>query len=165
MPRHIPTPTDIATGARVRQLRKLAGETQAQTVERSGVGFGYASLSRVEEGKRILTVPEATKLAAHFNTTVDKVFVLTPEQHKEENAWKWRGAPVPTVTEQAWLGNDKPAEPLPLFPLRPVVPDPADTVAAEYVIDLTNPLTPDEYREQVWIPYLEYRYQTDQKAS
>ena len=33
------------------------------------------------------------------------------------------------------------------------------------IIDRDNPMTPDEYREQVWIPYLENRYSTDAKAS
>ena len=145
---YTPTPADRATGARVRQLRKLAGETQTQTVERSGVSFGFGTLCRIENGARHLSIPDATKLAAHFNTTVEKI-LIRPEPA------------TPVVTEQAWLGNAKDDAPA-LF----AVPDrPADNVKAEYVIDMSNPLTPDEYREQVWIPYLEHRYQTDQRAS
>ena len=135
------TDADKQTGKNLRRLRRHHGESMAETIQRSGLKMSLTCMSNTELGRRALTLPEATKLAAHFNTTVERLM------HQ----------PAPAaVSEQAWLGNE-PA----LF----AVPDPADTVAAEYVIDLTNPLTPDEYREQVWIPYLEYRYQTDQRAS
>jgi transcriptional regulator with XRE-family HTH domain len=146
---YVPTEADRATGANVRKLRRLAGETLQQTLDRSGAGISQSSLSNVELGKRQLTLPEATKLAAHFNTTAEKIIA--------------RDLPVDTPpTEQEWLGN----EPTELF----AVPD---HIAAEtaYVnsrtltVNLDNPLTLDEYREQVWIPYLEARYSADLKAS
>ena len=141
--KYTPTPTDRATGARIRQLRKLAGETQAQTIERSGVSFGYATLSRIEAGDRHISIPDATKLAAHFNTTVDKIIMTAP------------------VTEQVWLGNEDPKPAL--FAVPEPQPDPWHRNSI--LIDRDAPMTPDEYREQVWIPYLENRYSTDAKAS
>jgi transcriptional regulator with XRE-family HTH domain len=145
---YVPTEADRATGANVRKLRRLAGETLQQTLDRAGAGISQSSLSNVELGKRQLTLPEATKLAAHWNTIPAKI-IVTP-------------AEVTPPTEQEWLGN----EPTELF----AVPD---HIAAEtaYVnsrtltVNLDNPLTLDEYREQVWIPYLEARYSADLKAS
>jgi transcriptional regulator with XRE-family HTH domain len=147
---YIPTEADRLTGENLRRLRRLAGETLQQTIDRSGINLRQSSLSRVELGQRQLTVPEATKLAAHFNTTPDRIIAKAPEP----------------VTEQEWLGN---TEPKPLF----AVPDRAEHIAAELAaasgswvtINRDQPLTPDEYREQVWIPYLENRYTADLKAS
>jgi len=141
---YTPTESDRLTGARVRQLRKLAGETLQQTIDRSGINIGQASLSRVELGQRHLSNPEATKLAAHFNTTVEKIRVT---------------APAPVETEQAWLGNERPK-----LAAVPEVPK-QGTFGKSLVIDLDAPLTVDEYREQVWIPYLENRYAADLKAT
>lgn len=140
---YTPTDTDRLTGLNVRNLRRLAGETLTQTIERSGIDVGHSTLSKIELGQRQLTLPEATKLAAHFNTTPDRII----------------SAPVPT--EQEWLGNSKPA----LF----TVPDRAEKIETELAaasgnwitINLDNPMTPAEYRDQVWIPYLEHRYAAD----
>jgi transcriptional regulator with XRE-family HTH domain len=145
---YVPTEADRLTGQNVRNLRRLAGETLIETLERSGLQLGQSSLSRIELGERPLSLPEATKLAAHWNTIPEKIIVKPAEDTP--------------VTEQEWLGN-KPTE---LF----AVPD---HIAAEtaYVnsrtltVNLDNPLTLDEYREQVWIPYLEARYSADLKAS
>jgi len=167
---YTPTETDRATGVRVRQLRKLAGETLLQTVNRSGVAFGQATLCRVELGERQLTIPEATKLAAHFNTTVDRIIVTAPQSAAADvkaiigDAW-------PIKTEQAWLGNPEPA---PLFAVPRNASEELErafpitlpgTNPNLLMIDLTSPLTPEQYREQVWVPYLEARYNTDQEAS
>jgi transcriptional regulator with XRE-family HTH domain len=138
---YVPTEADRLTGENVRKLRRLAGETLVETIERSGVKIKQSSLSRIELGQRQLSMPEATKLAAHWNTTADKLFV-TPK----------RPALLPVVrTEQEYLGNT-PA----LF----AVPDedPADISVFEssfVKIDRGAPMTPDQYREKVWIPYLE----------
>lgn len=163
---YVPTETDRLTGANIRQLRKRAGETLIETIERSGISVKQSTLSRIELGQRQLSTPEATKLAAHFDTTVEKI-IIEPKRPALVPAWS-------PATEQDWLGNDpKPA----LF----AVPDQADfdrrfaeaeatfgtraaTADRHLSIDLDNPLTPDQYRAQVWIPYLEHRYATDQKA-
>jgi transcriptional regulator with XRE-family HTH domain len=147
---YVPTEADRLTGQNVRNLRRLAGETLIETLERSGLQLGQSSLSRIELGERPLSLPEATKLAAHWNTIPEKI-IARPAP-----------APVTVSTEQEWLGN----APTELF----AVPD---HIAAEtaYVnsrtltVNLDNPLSLDEYREQVWIPYLEARYSADLKAS
>ena len=158
-----PTPVDAATGANLRALRQRRGETLKQTVEASGFGKDASTLAATERGERLLTDLEATKLAAHFNTTADQI-----------RAYPMPTRPAPALTEQAWLGNDKPAAPA-LF----AVPEPADlspgwqkladevfgTPAAKkprtITIDLDNPPTPECYRADVWIPYLEARYTQD----
>jgi transcriptional regulator with XRE-family HTH domain len=159
---YVPTETDRLTGVRVRQLRKQAGETIADTLAAAGLPFSQQTLSRIELGERHLSIPEATKLAAHFNTTVDRVIIKAPT----------------VETEQHWLGNepalavDGDDKNLGLF----AVPNTTDytrdeldalaiTERTHITIDRDNPLTPDEYRAQVWVPYLEARYTTDQKAS
>lgn len=145
MPRkytYTPTETDRLTGEQVRKLRRAAGETLIETIERSGVGIGQSSLSRVELGQRQLTVPEATKLAAHWNTTADRIFTR----------------PKPAVTEQAWLGNEEED----LFSAAQIIPiRPARNV----IIDRDNPMTPEQYRAEVWVPYLEARYAADQQKT
>jgi transcriptional regulator with XRE-family HTH domain len=166
---YVPTEADRLTGANVRALRRLAGETLIETLERSGLQLGQSSLSRIELGERPLSLPEATKLAAHWNTIPEKI-IARPAP-----------APVTVSTEQEWLGNEPATskhwlgnQNAPLF----AVPDkPLYTEAelaeiersicppTQLVIDLQNPLTLDEYREQVWIPYLEARYSADLKAS
>lgn len=142
MPKRTYTPTiaDYETGKNLRELRKRRGETLKQTVEASGFGRDMSTLAATERGERRLTELEATKLAAHFNTTVEKIRVT---------------APAEPVSEQAWLGNE-PAKPA-LF----AVPD---QVTAELAA-VQPPLTPDEYREQVWIPYLEQRYAAELKQT
>jgi len=165
---YTPTPLDAATGANIRALRQRRGETLKQTVEASGFGKDASTLAATERGERLLTDLEATKLAAHFNTTADQI-----------RAYPMPARPAPAVTEQAWLGNDKPAAPA-LFAVPDAEPNDAglqrlaaDVFAIESLqpvdpayelIDLKNPLTPEQYRAQVWIPYLEARYATDQTA-
>lgn len=137
-----PTEQDRVTGRRVRELRNRRGETLKQTVEAAGFGKDASTLAAVERGERRLTEIEATRLAAHFGTTADQLLNYAEP-----------------VTEQEWLGNDKPA----LF----AVPDAAqsgDVIGPDprtMLIDLDHPLSPSEYREQVWIPYLENRYATE----
>ena len=199
-----PTPADAATGARIRQLRKLAGETLNQTVERSGVSFGFGTLCRIENGARHISIPDAAKLAAHFNTTVDKV-MIKPQMTLETALSAFQALRADSVdedpaTEQEWLGNEteKPA----LFAVDGPELTPEEVVKMkpferqqggwwEYgeegkiwraaprtrlnsgfaipdrsiMIDRDNPMTPDEYRDQVWIPYLEHRYNTDRKTA
>jgi transcriptional regulator with XRE-family HTH domain len=172
--RHTPTEADKATGLVVRATRKLAGETLAETVERARLGISPQSLSRIELGEKKLTLPLATKLAAHFNTTTDQL-IVTDAETAALNAPLTHTAPP--LTEQEWLGNTAPTfaeiqatEPTPLFPIPAAVADHI-TTETQYVntrtlpINLDNPLTPAEYREQVWIPYLEHRYNTDQEAN
>ncbi|QPK40199.1 hypothetical protein SEA_JINKIES_68 [Arthrobacter phage Jinkies] len=165
---YIPTEADRLTGQNVRRLRRLAGETLQQTIDRSGINLRQSSLSRVELGQRQLTTPEATKLAAHFNTTVDKIIVKHDPIEAAINAPTLNTTVSPAVpTEQEWLGNDKPG----LF----AVPEPkAKSLAEQFdtrpitdfvVIDRDAPLTPDEYRDQVWIPYLEQRYAAELKQT
>jgi transcriptional regulator with XRE-family HTH domain len=152
---YAPTEADKLTGANVRRLRKAAGETLAQTIDRAGLGFSGQSMSRIELGERHLTTPEATKLAAHFNTTADRIIAPQP--------FGGLTLTVTQPTEQEWLGN----EPTALFPVpeKPLVSVDRKIIDDAFVIDLANPLTPDEYRDQVWIPYLEQRYSADLKAS
>jgi len=165
---YTPTEADRLTGENVRQLRRRAGETLAETLERSGLDLGQSSLSRIELGQRPLSTPEATKLAAHWNTTVDRIFIETPEQHAERNAWKWRGTPE-VETEQQFLGNEKPA----LFSVPQQQADELDRAFGavkrspldSITIYRDNPMTPEQYRAEVWVPYLEARYATEQKAS
>lgn len=146
---YAPTETDRLTGDNVRMLRRLAGETLVETIDRSGIDLRQSSLSRIELGQRRLSLPEATKLAAHFNTTVDKV-IVTPK----------RPALQPVVrTEQQFLGNHEVED---LFADAPIIPS---KPARNVVIDRDNPLTPDQYRADVWIPYLEARFATATKAA
>jgi transcriptional regulator with XRE-family HTH domain len=165
---YVPTEADRQTGANLRELRKRRGETLAETTEQSGFGRDRSTLAATERGERRLTEIEATKLAAHFGTTVDRIFV-TPKRPALLPAW----APA---TEQDWLGNTAPTfaeiqttTPTALFPLKPAVPELLGASAVEIgrtiTIDLDSPLTPDAYRAQVWIPYLENRYNAEQKAS
>lgn len=180
--KYTPTEADKQTGRNVRALRRLAGETLNQTIERSGVGFGNSTLSKVELGQRALTLPEATKLAAHFNTTADRIIarpVLEEVLDRYENGPAYTEAeladierrcapPVPAVTEQEWLGNDKPVGAPHLFAIADgSIFSPAEVAATdrELVINLDQPLSPAEYREQVWIPYLENRYARDLKQT
>lgn len=168
---YVPTEADRLTGQKLRELRRLHGETMQQAIDASGVKMKQSTYSRVELGQRALSLPDATKLAAHFDTTVDKIFGMTVEQYKESQAWKWRGLPQPPAveTEQQFLGNEKPA----LF----AVPDQQQQQAAELdrafpkvapkrsrVIDLDAPLSPADYHAQVWVPYLEARYAADKTA-
>lgn len=162
--RRTPTETDRLTGQVVRATRKLAGETLAETIKNAGLLISPQSLSRIELGEKQLTLPLATKLAAHWNTTADALIVTDAEA-------AMLSAPMPNlspepIAEQEWLGNEKPA----LF----AVPAPApDHIADEtaYVrsrtleINLDAPLSLADYREQVWIPYLEHRYTTDLKQT
>lgn len=144
---YVPTETDRLTGENVRRLRRLAGETLVETIEGSGVDFAQSSLSRIELGQRPLSLPDATKLAAHWNTTADRIIRQAPF-----------ATPLPPVrTEQSWLGNDKPPT---LF----AVPERAEVTEPRESAHTRPPLTPEQYRAQVWIPYLENRYTTEQKA-
>ena len=176
---YVPTEADAITGQNVRTLRRLHGETLAQTIEKSGVDMGQSSLSRVELGQRPLSLPDATKLAAHWNTTPGRIIAAQPAPMP---TW-----PAPALTEQAWLGNGvMPTPSSPELVARPLhaVPDtdrpelqlrraaddfeeatkqrhPATLPGTNpnlLMIDLREPLTPEQYREQVWIPYLEARY-------
>ena len=162
---YVPTDADRVTGENLRALRKRRGETLKETVERSSFGKDASTLAATERGERQLTELEATKLAAHFGTTPDKIFAETPEQHAERNAWQWRGEPA---TEQQWLGNTPGLETTgTTAPTLFAVPDAArsgDVVGPTprtMLIDLDAPLSLADYREQVWIPYLEHRYATD----
>jgi transcriptional regulator with XRE-family HTH domain len=147
---YTPTETDRATGENVRRFRKQASETLAETVERARLDMSIQTLSRIERGERYLPAYHATKLAAHFNTTPDRII------H------------TPATTEQEWLGNPEPEKPA-LF----AVTDRAAQIETELAaasgnwitINQDAPLTPEQYREQVWIPYLEARYSADQEAS
>lgn len=161
-----PTEADRLTGQNVRRLRRLAGETLTETLAITGLDLGQSSLSRVELGQRQLTVPEATKLAAHFNTTVDKIIVQPVEALINAPTLNTTVSPgVPT--EQEWLGNDKPG----LFAVSDAGREAASGIQAlkfpgrTLTIDLDAPLSPDQYRDQVWIPYLESRYATDLKQT
>jgi transcriptional regulator with XRE-family HTH domain len=158
---YVPTEADRATGANVRKLRRLAGETLQQTLDRSGAGISQSSLSNVELGKRQLTLPEATKLAAHFNTTTAHIIVTQAEV--DATFAPTLNTVSPTVaTEQEWLGN----QPTELFAVPDHIAAETDYVNSRTLtVNLDNPLTLDEYREQVWIPYLEARYSADLKAS
>ena len=161
---YTPTEADRLTGLNVRKHRRLAGETAAETLERSGLNLGQSSFSRIELGQRALTLPEATKLAAHWNTTTDAIFVKAPPRdltlRESIGILSTLGA-TKVETEQQFLGNDKPA----LF----AVPEHVTTARPDYprtiTIDRDSPMHPDQYRAQVWVPYLEARYNAEQKAS
>lgn len=169
---YTPTVADNLTGQNLRALRQRRGETLKQTVEASGFGKDASTLAATERGERLLTELEATKLAAHFNTTPDTI--RARPAHDDVKAIIGANWPMP-ATEQAWLGNTPTqATTTPLF----AVPDPytemvktADTLFEKrpltdfFLIDLKEPLTPDQYREQIWFPYLEARYNTDTKAA
>lgn len=194
-----PTVTDTLTGMNLRALRQRAGETLKQTVERSGFGKDASTLAATERGERLLTDLEATKLAAHFNTTADTIRAKpAPDSDFDANMAPYAKRPallpnpnwpMPSqsspeqigrrdwtpATEQDWLGN-------PPAPALFAVPDEIqpdtdvaglrrladDVFAAEglkpfnparyELIDLDNPLTPEQYRATVWYPYLEARY-------
>lgn len=162
---YTPTATDALTGQNLRALRQRRGETLKQAVDRSGFGKDASTLAATERGERLLTDLEATKLAAHYNTTADTI---------RAKAWppvvEWTPA-----TEQDWLGNT----PAPSLFAVPDSPEQELTRAAEdhasamtnthpitlpgtnpnlLMIDLREPLTPEQYRAQVWYPYLEARY-------
>lgn len=139
---YVPTETDRLTGANVRNLRRLHSETLTETVERAGLGISQATLSRIELGQRALSLRDATKLAAHWDTIPAKI-IAQPV--------------VAPPTEQEWLGNDKTG----LFAVPDVKLGPGNVI----VIDRDAPLSPAEYRDQVWIPYLESRYATDLKQT
>jgi transcriptional regulator with XRE-family HTH domain len=156
--KYTPTEADRLTGLNVRKHRRLAGETAQETIERSGIGVKQSSFSRIELGQRALSLPEATKLAAHWNTTADKIFVkasvLRPALEPK---------PIRVQTEQQFLGNDKPA----LFAVPEQVFEDAAVVSRgnTITIDLDNPMPAEQYRQTVWLPYLEARYSNEQKAS
>lgn len=137
---YTPTEADRLTGAKIRDLRNRRGETLKQAVENSGFGRDSSTLAATERGERRLTEIEATKLAAHYGTTADKIFV-TPK----------RPALLPAVqTEAEFLGNAEP--PAALF----AVPEPKTPFMKNTLtIDVDNPMTPDDYRRNVWYPYLE----------
>jgi transcriptional regulator with XRE-family HTH domain len=150
---YVPTEADRLTGANVRKLRRLHSETLIETLERSGLQLGQSSLSRIELGERPLSLPEATKLAAHFGTTAERIICKT---------WPASAGVDTPPTEQEWLGN----QPTELFAVPDHIAAETDYVNSRTLtVNLDNPLTLDEYREQVWIPYLEARYSADLKAS
>ncbi|WNN96009.1 hypothetical protein SEA_HIRKO_59 [Arthrobacter phage Hirko] len=163
---YTPTEADAITGQNVRNLRRMHAETLVETISRSGVDMGPSTLSRIENGLRPLSLPDATKLAAHWNTTPAHIIAR------------------PAATEQAWFGNTAPtfAEVQATPPALHAVPDQpaeaeptaeqlqrlaADVFAADtlapvdpryFLVDLEDPMTPEQYRAQVWVPYLEARY-------
>jgi len=151
MPRHTYTPTaqDKATGQTIRRLRKAAGETMEQTIRRAELGISVSNLANLEYGRRPIKASEAVTLAQHFGTHVDEI-IAAPKA-------------APVETEQQWLGNPEP-EPKPaLFavPNKPTGSASGDVVGHDprmMLIDLDAPLSLADYREQVWIPYLESRY-------
>ena len=157
---YVPTIADVLTGENIRERRNRRGETLKQTA----VHFGKdaSTLAATERGERRLTEIEATKLAAHFGTTVDKILV-TPKRPAVVPAWT-------PATEQDWLGNP-PVPPVenPAITALFAVPDLHGAAAVEIgrtiTIDLDAPLTPEQYRAQVWIPYLENRYAAEQKTA
>jgi transcriptional regulator with XRE-family HTH domain len=155
---YTPTDTDALTGQNLRALRRRRGETLKETVERAGFGKDASTLAATERGERLLTDLEATKLAAHFNTTADTIRARPAEILTRPIEWT-------PATEQDWLGNTAPTfaemqatPPTPLFavPDDDLLHDPVKLNVFE--IDLDAPLTPEQYRAEVWIPYLEARY-------
>ena len=157
---YVPTEADRLTGENVRKLRRLTGETLVEVIEGSGVGIGQSSLSRIELGQRALTMPEATKLAAYWNTTPAALYRTPPLLAKGDS--RTIGASSTVQTEQQFLGND--TTPPALFAVPDLLGASAVEIGRTITIDLDAPLTPDNYRAQVWIPYLENRYNTEQKA-
>jgi transcriptional regulator with XRE-family HTH domain len=167
---YTPTETDRATGENVRRFRKQAGETLAETVERARLDMSIQTLSRIERGERYLPAYHATKLAAHFNTTPDRIIIKPVMDVHPSGRIPYKTGEYPTAvsTEQEWLGNPEPEKPA-LF----AVTDRAAQIETELAaasgnwitINQDAPLTPEQYREQVWIPYLEARYSADLKAS
>jgi transcriptional regulator with XRE-family HTH domain len=169
MTAYTPTEADKLTGARLRQLRKRRGETIVQMIQNSGVGLKQSSISRVELGERPLTEIEAAKLAAHFNVAVSQL-IQEPRLSAIDDVKAIIGSAWPIETEQAWLGNEDPKPALFAVP----GPDKADVAKSGDVvgptpdtmlIDLREPLTPEQYRDQVWVPYLEARYAADQQKT
>lgn len=138
--KYTPTEADRLTGINVRDLRRKHGETILEALEGSGLDLGQSSFSRIELGQRALTLPEATKLAAHWNTTADRIFVKAPQ---------------PAVVTEQQLGNERPA--LFAVPEQQIEAELA-TVATYEPTETPAPLTPEQYRVQVWLPYLEARY-------
>ena len=156
---YVPTEADRATGDRLRTLRNRRGETLKQTAE--FFGKDASTLAATERGERQLTEIEAAKLASHFGVAVSQVIV--------DPALPAPAAPnVPgIIPEQVWLGNEDEAKPA-LF----AVPDQADferrvAVAEDdlVVIRRSDPMTPEQYRLEVWLPYLEARYAADQQKT
>lgn len=156
MPTFTPTEADRQTGARLRDLRKRRGETMQQTIDRSGIKIKQSAFSKTELGDRRLTEIEATVLAAHFGTTVDKIIVKPTSQPV--------GFIKPAETEQAWLGNDEAKKPA-LFSLPTIGFGGVDLNADVVTIERNAPMTPEQYRLDVWLPYLEARYAADQQKT
>lgn len=155
------TEADRQTGRNLRKLRRRHGESMAETIAAAGLKMSLTTMSKTETGYRALTLPEATKLAAHFSTTVDRL-MHQPEPAFAEQPEQFE----PVRSEQAWLGNE-PSHP-PLFMVEPSPePDPVDYSVPDngILIDRDQPMHPDEYRLTVWLPYLEARYSSDKKAS
>lgn len=55
--------------ARIRQLRRLRGETQSETAE--GVGLSRCTYAKLESGARGLSATEMIRAADHFRVPVD----------------------------------------------------------------------------------------------
>lgn len=147
-----PTHADRVTGLRVAKLRRTMGETLKQTVEGAGLDLDPSTLSRVENGKRRLTDPEAAKLAAHFETSVAEVVVRDPD------------APALLAALPASKPEDAPTLGV-VVDSAPRLPLPAPGVTSTLTIDLDNPMHPDDYRLTVWLPYLEARYNEDERKT
>jgi transcriptional regulator with XRE-family HTH domain len=165
MTAYTPTEADKLTGARLRQLRKRRGETIPQMIEASGLPLKQSSVSRIELGERPLTEIEATKLAAHFNVAVSQL-IQEPRLSATDDVKAIIGNAWPVLTEQAFLGNEDPK------PALFAVPDAqtelerrAAAPAGHLLLDLNNPMTPEQYRAEVWVPYLEARYAADQQKT
>ncbi len=154
---YAPTAADALTGSNLRALRQRRGETLKQTVENSGLGKDASTLAATERGERLLTDLEATKLAAHFGTTAEML--------RRFGAWTADPLATRPVPMPAYSGLFPVPDPTPTPPTTEGLQRLADDVFGPagkdpdmMLIDLRDPLTPDQYREQVWIPYLEARF-------
>ena len=68
-------------------------------------------------------------------------------------------------TEQEFLGNAKPALfAVPSTAQQQIITELEAASGHTVTIDLENPMHPDQYRAEIWVPYLEARYAADKTA-
>lgn len=175
-PTFTPTYADELTGRKLRDIRKTRGDRLRDVIDGSGLRLDPSTLSRVENGKRRLTDAEAAKIAAYFGTSVDRFLV----RDADKVAPALLPAPLPTVdnmprvTAPPFVPDALTARPgaisgssiVPVPFVQPLAPtELARKATSTLTIDLDNPMHPDDYRLTVWLPYLEARYNEDERKS
>lgn len=171
-PSFTPTYADELTGRKIREIRKTRGDKLRDVTEGADLGLDPSTLCRVENGKRRLTDREAAKIAAYFGTSISRFLV----RDAEDAAPALIPTPLPTVdnmprvTAPAFVPDSLTGRPGAISgsEIRPVPFAPADLApksSSTLTIDLDNPMHPDDYRLTVWLPYLEARYNEDERKT